>query len=62
MNRFVVNIVFPQHPTHFISRRFPIGRTFQISPRYSWIERSAEKRPTRALFRIDIRVQFFSSR
>ena len=22
MNRFVVNIVFPQHPTHFISRRF----------------------------------------
>ena len=34
-----------------------IGLTFQMSRQYSRIERSDEKRPTRALLRIDMRVQ-----
>jgi hypothetical protein len=35
------------------------GLTFQMSRQYSRIERSDENRPTRALLRIDILVQFF---
>jgi hypothetical protein len=34
------------------------GFTFQMSRQYSRIDRSEEKRPTRAQLRIDIRVQF----
>ena len=36
-----------------------IGLTFQMSRQYSRIERSDEKRPTRALLRMDMRVQAF---
>jgi hypothetical protein len=35
------------------------GVTFQMSRQYSRMERSEENRPTRALLRIDMRVQFF---
>src|SRR4029450_8902253 len=38
-----------------------IGLTFQMSRQYSRIERSDEKRPTRALLRMDMRVQAFRS-
>ena len=38
-----------------------IGLTFQMSRQYSPIERSEEKRPTRALLRIDMRVQLLRS-
>ena len=38
------------------------GVTCQISRQYSRIDRSDEKRPTRAAFRIDLRVQASSSR
>src|SRR6476619_3648685 len=36
-----------------------IGLTFQMSRQYSRIERSDEKRPARALLRMDMRVQAF---
>ena len=36
-----------------------IGLTFQMSRQYSRIERSDEKRPTRAQLRMDMRVQLF---
>jgi hypothetical protein len=44
---------------HFYLSTVAIGLTFQMSRQYSRIERSDEKRPTRALLRIDMRVQFF---
>ena len=47
------------HPAHRSSKT--IGVTFQMSRQYSRIERSDEKRPTRAQLRIDIRVQALRS-
>ena len=47
------------HPAGLSSKT--IGATFQMSRQYSRIERSDEKRPTRAQLRMDMRVQALRS-
>ena len=66
---FVVNICLPTFTPFMALRKnsslnlhlssVVIGFTFHMFRQYSRMERSEEKRPTRALLRIDMRVQFF---
>ena len=66
---FVVNICLPTFAPSMALRETSspdlhlssvvIGCTPQMFRQYSRMERSEEKRPTRALLRIDMRVQFF---